>query len=188
MYFFSGAFMMNNNGLKIGQTLFTSAQIREKVKELADRINKDYEGKEVLLICILKGAVVFASDLARELKIPVNIDFMTISSYGKNSSSSGIVKITKDLDENIEGKHVLIVEDIIDTGLTLAYLVKLFKTRNPADIRVCTFLNKQTKRSHAHIDIDYEGFRIPDLFVVGYGLDCMEQHRFLPDICTVEIN
>ncbi|MDD4600865.1 MAG: hypoxanthine phosphoribosyltransferase, partial [Negativicutes bacterium] len=137
--------------------------------------------KEILMIGVLRGAVIFMSDLARAIKVPVAIDFMAVSSYGSSTSSSGIVRILKDLDEEVQGKHVLIVEDIVDSGLTLKYLLENLKTRKPASMKICTLLSKPERRK-ANIDISYNGFIVPDEFVVGYGLDYAEKYRNLPFI------
>ena len=150
--------------------LISEKEIDDKIKELADQINRDYEGKEIHIVCILKGGVFFACALAQRISVPVSMDFMQVSSYGNATSSSGIVRIKKDLDDSMEGKEVLIVEDIIDSGKTLHYLIPVFKQRNPASIRLCSLLSKPDRRE-ADVEIDYLGFEIPDEFVVGYGLD-----------------
>ena len=161
------------------RVLLSEEQIKEKVKELGAQITKDYAGEKLLIITILKGSVIFAADLLREIKIPVEIDFMCLSSYGKGSASSGVVKIVKDLNDPIEGKNVLINEDILDSGNTLSHLVKLLGTRNPKSVRIATLLDKPDRRV-AHVDVAYKGFSIPDEFVVGYGLDYAESYRNLP--------
>lgn len=163
----------------IQEVLISEEQIGSKVAELGAQISKEYEGKDLLLVCILKGALVFMSDLMRCISIPVSIDTMAVTSYGASTVSSGVVKIIKDLDVPIEGRHVLIVEDIVDTGLTLSYLVSTLKNRKPASVKVCTLLDKPDRRQ-ASIVPDYNGFVIPDKFVVGYGLDYMEKYRNLP--------
>jgi hypoxanthine phosphoribosyltransferase len=163
----------------VGEILITDDQIREKTAELGRQITKDYRGKNPLLICILKGGLMFLADLMREIDIPVEIDFMAVSSYGDATESSGVVRILMDLDRNIEGRHVLIVEDIIDTGRTLTYIMDNLRTRGPASVRVCTMLNKPARRI-LDIPIDYVGFEIPDRFVIGYGLDYGEIYRNLP--------
>ena len=165
----------------IKEILLTQEQLAAKVKELGDQISKDYQGKEILMIGILRGAVIFMADLARAVKVPVALDFMAVSSYGQSTSSSGIVRILKDLDEEVQGKHLLIVEDIIDSGLTLKYLLENLKSRNPASIKICTLLNKPERRK-AEVPVEYNGFTIPDNFVVGYGLDYAEKYRNLPFI------
>lgn len=165
----------------IKEILLTQEQLAARVEELGDQISKDYQGKEILMIGILRGAVIFMADLARAVKVPVALDFMAVSSYGQSTSSSGIVRILKDLDEEVQGKHLLIVEDIIDSGLTLKYLLENLKSRNPASIKICTLLNKPERRK-AEVPVEYNGFKIPDNFVVGYGLDYAEKYRNLPFI------
>jgi hypoxanthine phosphoribosyltransferase len=165
--------------------LISEEEVNEKIRELADRINKDYEGKELHIICILKGGVFFACELAKRLTMPVSMDFMQVSSYGNGTTSSGIVRIKKDLDDSMEGKEVLIVEDIIDSGKTLHYLIPVLHKRNPASIRLCALLSKPERRE-AELDIDYLGFEIPDEFVVGYGLDYMQKYRNRPFIGMIE--
>lgn len=169
----------------VEQVLFSESQISNKVKALGKKISEDYDNKSLLMIGILKGANVFMSDLMREVKIPVEIDFIAASSYGSSTESSGVVKILKDLDESIENKHVLIVEDIIDTGLTLNYLLNNLKTREAKSIEVCTLLDKPERRK-VHIDVKYKGFDIPDEFIVGYGIDYGEKYRNLPYIATLK--
>lgn len=163
----------------VERVLLTEEQIAEKVREIGAQITKDYTGEKLLIITILKGSVIFAADLLREIKIPVEIDFMCLSSYGSGSTSSGVVKIVKDLNEPIEGKNVLIIEDILDSGNTLSHLVKLLGTRNPKSIKIATLLDKPDRRV-AHVDVAYKGFSIPDEFVIGYGLDYAEKYRNLP--------
>ena len=169
---------------KIKQML-SEEQIAKKVVELAKRIEKDFEGEELLVVGILKGASIFVSDLIRKVNLDVNIDFMSVSSYGNGTQSSGIVKILKDLDVNIDGKNVLIVEDIIDSGLTLSNLVETLKTRNPKSLKLCTLLDKPQRRV-VDIPVDYVGFVIEDKFIVGYGIDWGEKYRNLPYIGVVE--
>ena len=169
---------------KIKQML-SEEQIAKKVVELAKRIEKDFEGEELLVVGILKGASIFVSDLIRKVNLDVNIDFMSVSSYGNGTQSSGIVKILKDLDVNIEDKNVLIVEDIIDSGLTLSNLVETLKTRNPKSLKLCTLLDKPQRRV-VDIPVDYVGFVIEDKFIVGYGIDWGEKYRNLPYIGVVE--
>ena len=161
--------------------LLTTAELAKRVRELGAEITADYAGKEILMIGVLRGAVVFMADLARAIEVPVAIDFMAVSSYGAGMSSSGVVRILKDLDVNIEGKHVLVVEDIIDSGLTLNYLLDNLKSRKPASLKLCTLLNKPERRK-VKVNIDYNGFNVPDYFVVGYGLDYAEKYRNLPFI------
>ncbi len=163
----------------VDEVMITDDQIREKTAELGRKLTEDYRGKNPLLICVLKGGLMFLADLMREIDIPVEIDFMAVSSYGDTTESSGVVRILMDLDRNIEGRHVLIVEDIIDTGRTLTYIIENLRTRDPASIKVCTLLNKPARRV-LDIPIDYVGFEIPDRFVIGYGLDYGEIYRNLP--------
>ena len=165
----------------IQEILIDKEQLAERVRELGEEITADYAGKEILMIGILRGAVIFMSDLARSISLPVSLDFMAVSSYGASTSSSGVVRILKDLDEELAGRHVLIVEDIIDSGLTLNYLVENLKSRNPASLRICTLLNKPSRRK-AVVNVDYNGFTIPDYFLVGYGLDYAGKYRNLPFI------
>jgi hypoxanthine phosphoribosyltransferase len=163
----------------VGEVLITREQIREKTAELAREISGDYQGKNPLLVCILKGGLMFLADLIRQIDLPVEIDFIAVSSYGDRTESSGVVRILMDLETNIQGRHVLIVEDIIDTGRTLNYIIHNLRTRGPASIKICTLLNKPARRELA-IPLDYVGFEIPDKFVVGYGLDYGEIYRNLP--------
>lgn len=171
------------NGDKI-RVLLSNEEIREKIRELAGVISRDYEGKDLLIVCVLKGAVIFLCDLIRELKIPLEIDFMAVSSYGSSTVTSGIVRILKDLDTSIENKDVLIVEDIIDSGLTLSYLRENLLSRNPRSLKIITLLDKPERRK-VNIKPDYYGFQIPDEFVVGYGLDFNEKYRNYPDVCVL---
>lgn len=168
------------------RVLLTEEEVNKKISEVAAQINKDYEGKEVHLICILKGGVFFTCELAKRLTIPVSLDFMSVSSYGSDTKSSGVVKIIKDLDEPLEGKNVIIVEDIIDSGRTLAYLIEVLKQRNPKNIELCTLLDKPERRVKKQVTVDYTCFTIPDEFVVGYGLDYAQKYRNLPYIGVVE--
>lgn len=161
--------------------LLSTEEIAARTKQLGQEISTEYAGKEVLMIGVLRGAVIFIADLARAIDVPFAIDFMAVSSYGHSTTSSGVVRILKDLDECIEGKHVLIVEDIIDTGLTLKYLVENLWSRKPEDIKICTLLNKPSRRK-VEVPVDYVGFTVPDRFVVGYGLDYNEKYRNLPFI------
>lgn len=166
--------------------LISEEEVDKKVREIAAQISKDYEGKEVHLICVLKGSVFFACELAKRLTVPVTLDFMSVSSYGDDTKSSGVVKIVKDLDEPLENKDVLIVEDIIDSGRTLSYLIEILKKRNPASLHLCTLLDKPDRRVRP-VEVDYTCFEIPDEFVVGYGLDYAQKYRNLPYIGVVEI-
>ncbi len=167
------------------KVLISEQDVDARIAELGAQISRDYEGKEIHLICILKGSVFFTCELAKRITVPVSLDFMSVSSYGNSRESSGIVKIAKDLDEPLEGKHVLIVEDIIDSGKTLAHLIPILYTRAPADIKLCTLLSKPSRRE-VDIQVDYLGYEIPDVFVVGYGLDYAQKHRNLPYIASVE--
>ena len=169
------------------RVLLTEEEVNKKISEVAAQINKDYEGKEVHLICILKGGVFFTCELAKRLTIPVSLDFMSVSSYGSGTKSSGVVKIIKDLDEQLEGKNVIIVEDIIDSGRTLAYLIEVLKQRNPKNIELCTLLDKPERRVKKQVQVKYTCFTIPDEFVVGYGLDYDQKYRNLPYIGVVEV-
>jgi len=165
----------------IQEVLLSADQIAARVKEIGEQISADYAGEEILMIGVLRGAVIFMSDLARSISIPVAIDFMAVSSYGASTTSSGIVRILKDLDEEVAGRHILVVEDIIDSGLTLNYLLDNLHSRKPASIRLVTLLNKPERRKK-EVHVDYNGFTIPDHFVVGYGLDYAEKYRNLPFI------
>jgi hypoxanthine phosphoribosyltransferase len=170
---------------KIEEILIPENQIQKKIEELGNKISKDYQGKELICIGVLRGAIIFLADLARYIRVPMLIDFISISSYGASTESSGVVRILKDLDENIEKKNILIVEDIVDTGLTLDYLIRMLKSRNPASLRVCTLLNKKERRQ-IDVPIDYSGFDIPDKFVVGYGLDFNGLYRNIPYILVLK--
>ncbi len=165
----------------LGKVLFSHKDIQEKVRDLGKRITYDYTGKELIVICILRGAVFFLTDLVRNIRLPFSIDFIGISSYGINLPDSGIVKLTKDLEENIFGKHVLIVEDIIDTGLTLGYLIRNLKSREPQSIEVCALIDREVRRI-ADLDIKYNAFKIAEKYVVGYGLDYKQKFRNLESI------
>ena len=166
--------------------LIPEEEVNRRISEIAAQISRDYEGKSIHLICILKGGVFFTCELAKRLTIPVSLDFMSVSSYGGGTVSSGVVKIVKDLDEPLEGKEVLIVEDIIDSGRTIAYLLEILKQRHPACIRLCTLLDKPERRVKKQVTVDYTCFTIPDEFVVGYGLDYDQKYRNLPYIGVVE--
>ena len=159
--------------------LFDKEVLAHRIQELGEEISKDFAGEEVLLVGILKGASVFLSDLVRKISLPAYIDFMVVSSYGNSAETSGVVRIIKDLDENIEGKNVIVVEDIIDTGLTLAYLNQNLLSRHPKSLKICTLLDKPTRREK-EINIDYRGFEVPDEFIIGYGIDYAEKYRNLP--------
>lgn len=156
-----------------------------RIQEIGEEISKDYAGKNVHIICVLKGSVFFACELAKRITVPVSLDFMSVSSYGDETKSSGIVKIIKDLDEPLEGKDVLIVEDIVDSGRTLSYLIQILNKRKPKSMRLCTLLDKPERRV-TEVKVDYTCFEIPDEFVVGYGLDYAQRYRNLPYIGVVE--
>jgi hypoxanthine phosphoribosyltransferase len=167
------------------EILFSKEAIEQRVGELADQISSDYRGKELMIVGVLNGAFIFMADLIRRLDIPCRVDFVRLASYGCGSVSSGEVRIVKDLETSITGRDVLIVEDIVDSGLTLSRLVEVLRERQPVSLRVCAFLDKQERR-RVPFAADYVGFRIPDRFVVGYGLDYNERFRFLPDVCVLE--
>ena len=169
----------------LAEVLVTEAALTRRVAELGRQISSDYQGKELLLVGVLKGAVMFLVDLARQIRLPVELDFMAISSYGASTQSSGIVRILKDLDESVEGRHVLIVEDIVDSGLTLAYILRTLRARQPASLKVCGLLVKDgAQRTEA--PVDYVGFEIPNRFVVGYGLDYAEAYRNLSYVAVLK--
>ena len=169
----------------VKEVLIPSEQVQEKVRELGERITEDYKGERPLLVGVLRGAVVVMGDLMRHIDLPCEIDFMDISSYGSGTSSSGVVRILKDLEEDITDRHVLVVEDIIDTGLTLSYLRRSLLARRPASLEICAFLSKPSRR-RVELDVKYLGFEVPDEFVVGYGLDFAGAYRNLPDICVLK--
>ncbi len=164
---------------EIAKVLLTEEEIKETVARLGREITKDYEGKNLLVVSVLKGSVMIMADLLRQIKLPLKIDFMSVSSYGSGTSTSGSVKIIKDLDINLEGYDILIVEDILDSGVTLSSLKRILLTRRPASVKICTFLDKPERRK-ADIKADYVGVQVPDEFVVGYGLDYDEKYRNLP--------
>ena len=165
----------------LGRILFPGRDIQKKVSELGNKITRDYYGEELILVCILRGAVVFLTDLIKHIDLPLTIDFMSISSYGFNEPDSGLVKITKDLDENIAGKHVLIVEDIIDTGLTISYMIRNLQLREPSSIEICTLIDREVRRI-ASLKIKYSAFKLEEKYVVGYGLDYKQKYRNLESI------
>jgi hypoxanthine phosphoribosyltransferase len=169
------------------EILYTRRQIAERVSELGAQINRDLNGEKLVMVGVLKGAAIFLSDLARAVGVDTTFDFVAVSSYGKGQRSSGAVKLIKDLDEPIEGKNVLIVEDILDTGLTLSFLRKIFQQHHPKTLRIAALLDKPSRRIE-QIDADYVGFSIPNLFVIGYGMDYAERYRNLPDICLMPTN
>jgi hypoxanthine phosphoribosyltransferase len=184
VYFPENSHPSYDNG-DIQKVLLTQEQIRYRIKDIAGEISRQYEGKNLTLVGILKGAVVFLADLARYILLPVELDFMAVSSYGASTHSSGVVRILKDLDFSIGGKDVLIVEDIVDTGLTLQYLCRTLQARRPSSLRVCALLNKPSRRV-VDVHLDYVGFDIPDVYVVGYGLDYEERYRQLPSVCVLD--
>ena len=165
----------------IQEILFTEEQLKNRVGEIARQIEADYAGKEIMLISVLRGSFIFMADLCRAIRLPCTLDFMSVSSYGTGTTSSGQVQITKDLTEDITGRHVIVVEDILDSGNTLSYLLKILNHRHPASVRLCTLLDKPDRRTKP-VDLHYSGFTIPDAFVVGYGLDYAEKYRNLPYI------
>ena len=167
------------------RVMIPEEDVTKRIEEMGRQISEDYAGKQVHLICILKGGVFFACELAKQITVPVSIDFMSVGSYGDGTSSSGIVKIAKDLDETLEGKEVLVVEDIIDSGRTLSYLLEVLRKREPKSMRLCTLLDKPSRRVR-EVKVDYIGYKIPDEFVVGYGLDYKQKYRNLPYIGVVE--
>lgn len=168
------------------RVLLSEEEVNKRISEVAEQITRDYQGKEIHLICILKGGVFFTCELAKRLDLPVTLDFMSVSSYDNDTKSSGVVRIVKDLDEPLAGKDVLIVEDIIDSGRTLSYLIEVLKQRGPKSIRLCTLLDKPERRVKKQVTVDYTCFTIPDEFVVGYGLDYAQKYRNLPYIGVVE--
>ena len=165
--------------------LISEADVDKRIQELGDQISKDFEGKEIHLICVLRGGSFFMCELAKRITVPVSLDFMSVSSYGNDTKSSGAVKIVKDLDDSIQGKDVLVVEDIIDSGRTLSYLMEMLKDRKPNSLKLCTLLDKPDRRV-VDVNIDYTAFQVPDEFVVGYGLDYAQKYRNLPYIGVVE--
>ena len=168
------------------RVLISEEEVNEKVREIGARISADYRGKQVHLICVLKGGVFFACELSKRITVPVTLDFMSVSSYGDDTKYSGVVRIVKDLDEPLEGKDVIVVEDIIDSGRTLSYLMEILRGRKPASLRLCTLLDKPERRVRK-VDVDYTCFEIPDEFVVGYGLDYAQKYRNLPFVGVLEL-
>jgi hypoxanthine phosphoribosyltransferase len=171
----------------IGEILVQPDDLRRKVADLGKAISADYEGRDLLLVGVLKGAVFFLSDLMREISVPCEVDFMAVASYGSATDSSGVVRILKDLDASIEGRNVLIVEDIVDSGLTLQYLLRNLKARGPASVEVCALLTKPERRK-IELEARYVGFEIPDRFAIGYGLDHAERYRNLPYVAALQHN
>ena len=168
----------------IGEILIQADELQARIADLGAEISRDYEGREILIVCVLKGAVLFVADLMRQVTVPVEVDFMAVSSYGSATRSSGVVRILKDLDGSIEGKNVLIVEDIIDSGLTLQYLMRNLRSRGPASIEVCSLLTKPSRRE-VEVPIRYTGFELPDRYAVGYGLDLAQRYRNLPYVAAL---
>ena len=168
------------------KVLITEEEVDARIRELGEKISNEYEGKQIHLICVLKGGVFFMCELAKRITVPVSMDFMCVGSYGDGTKSSGVVRLAKDLDESIENKEVLIVEDIIDSGNTLYYLMDVLRQRKPASLRLCTLLDKPDRRVK-DVHVDWTGFEIPDEFVVGYGLDYAQKYRNLPYIGVVEV-
>ena len=170
---------------EIGEILVQADQLKHRIKELGEQISRDYEGKDLLLVGVLKGAVFFLSDLMRHIDVPCELDFMAVASYGSSTDSSGVVRILKDLDASIEGREVLIVEDIVDSGLTLSYLMRTLRARNPSSLEVCALLTKPERRK-VEVVPRYVGFEIPDRFAIGYGLDFSERYRNLPYVAALK--
>lgn len=169
------------------EMMLSEEEVDRKIQELGDQISKDYAGKSVHLVCVLKGGSFFMCELAKRITVPVSLDFMSVSSYGGDTKSSGVVKIVKDLDEPLNGKDVIVIEDIVDSGRTLSYLLEMLNDRKPASLRLCTLLDKPERRV-VDVKVDYTGFEIPDEFVVGYGLDYDQKYRNLPYIGVVKFD
>ena len=171
---------------EIGEILVQADELQHKIKQMGEEITRDYAGKNLLLVGVLKGAVLFLADLMRHLDVTSEIDFMAVSSYGSSTESSGVVRILKDLDAPLEGRHVLVVEDIVDSGLTLQYLLRTLEARGPASLEVCALLTKPSRRT-VDLPVRYTGFEIPDKFAIGYGLDYAERYRGLPYVATLTL-
>ena len=169
------------------RVLLSEEEVDARIQEVADMINKDYDGKDVHMICVLKGGVFFMCELAKRISVPVTMDFMSVSSYGDDTQSSGVVRIAKDLDQALLDKNVIVVEDIVDSGRTLSYLLNILNERKPASLALCTLLDKPERRV-VDVNVNYTGFQIPDEFVVGYGLDYAQKYRNLPYIGIIELN
>lgn len=167
------------------KVLLSEEEVTSRIRAIGEQISRDYAGKQVHLVCVLKGGSFFMCELAKWITVPVSLDFMSVSSYGSDTKSSGVVRIVKDLDEPLQDKDVIVVEDIVDSGRTLSYLLEMLRDRNPKSLRLCTLLDKPERRVK-NVDVDYTGFRIPDEFVVGYGLDYDQKYRNLPYIGVVE--
>ena len=169
------------------EVLLTEAQVDARIQEIGEQISRDYAGRQVHLVCVLKGGSFFMCELAKRITVPVSLDFMSVSSYGGDTKSSGVVRIVKDLDESLTGKNVVVVEDIVDSGRTLSYLLDMLRDRGPVDVKLCTLLDKPDRRV-VDVKVDYTGFQIPDEFVVGYGLDYDQKYRNLPYIGIVKFD
>lgn len=169
------------------EVLLTEEEVDKRIQEIGEQISKDYAGKHVHLVCVLKGGSFFMCELAKRITVPVSIDFMSVSSYGGDTKSSGVVRIVKDLDESLKDKHVIVIEDIVDSGRTLSYLLDMLRSRGPLDVKLCTLLDKPDRRV-VDVNVDYTGFEIPDEFVVGYGLDYDQKYRNLPYIGMVKFD
>ena len=169
------------------RVLLPEEEVDARIQEIGDQISRDYAGKQVHLVCVLKGGSFFMCELAKRISVPVSLDFMSVSSYGSDTKSSGVVKIVKDLDESLKDKDVVVVEDIVDSGRTLSYLLEMLRDRGPRSLRLCTLLDKPVRRA-VEVKVDYTGFQIPDQFVVGYGLDYDQRYRNLPYIGVVEFD
>ncbi len=167
--------------------MLSEEEVDKRIQEIGEQISRDYEGKQVHLVCVLKGGSFFMCELAKRISVPVSLDFMSVSSYGSETKSSGVVRIVKDLDEPLKGKDVVVVEDIVDSGRTLSYLLEMLRDRGPKSLRLCTLLDKPDRRV-VDVHVDYTGFQIPDEFVVGYGLDYNQKYRNLPYIGVVKLN
>lgn len=169
------------------RVLLSEEEVDRRIQEIGEQISRDYAGRTVHLVCVLKGGSFFMCELSKRISVPVTLDFMSVSSYGSDTKSSGVVKIIKDLDESLKGKDVIVVEDIVDSGRTLSYLLEMLRDRGPASLRLCTLLDKPDRRV-IDVEVDYTGFQIPDQFVVGYGLDYDQRYRNLPYIGVVEFD
>ena len=169
------------------RVLLSEEEVDARIQQIGEQISKDYEGKQVHLVCVLKGGSFFMCELAKRINVPVSLDFMSVSSYGSETKSSGVIRIVKDLDEPLRDKDVLVVEDIVDSGRTLSYLLEMLRDRGPKSLRLCTLLDKPDRRV-VDVNVDYTGFQIPDEFVVGYGLDYDQRYRNLPYIGIVEFD
>ena len=169
------------------EVLLTEEEIDRRIQEIGDQISRDYAGRQVHMVCVLKGGSFFMCELAKRVAVPVSIDFMSVSSYGGDTKSSGVVRIVKDLDEPLKDRHVIVIEDIVDSGRTLSYLLDMLESRGPADVKLCTLLDKPDRRV-VDVKVDYTGFEIPDEFVVGYGLDYDQKYRNLPYIGMVKFD